>query len=101
MKLERENGKKRCTVTSRTLLMKTVAIYGMKIAKTMVPVIAIFMLAGLAPLRNAFLIYQIFYVRLSVGKWFTTCDWLVQVLMKMSCELLWLNLGRRWSLLAN
>ncbi|MBS1790226.1 MAG: hypothetical protein JST85_21050 [Acidobacteria bacterium] len=48
MKLERENGQDICVVTGISLLMKTVAGFGTKIAKPTVLVIAIFMLVGLA-----------------------------------------------------
>ena len=46
MKLRRENRREICAVTGISMLLKTVATFGMKIAGTMVPVFAIFMLAG-------------------------------------------------------
>lgn len=48
MKLERERETEIRAVTGISPLMKTVASVGMKIAKLMVPVVAIFMLVGLA-----------------------------------------------------
>jgi hypothetical protein len=52
MKFERENGKEICAVTGIKLFIKTVETFGIKIAKTMVSVIAIFMLSGLASAQS-------------------------------------------------